>query len=111
MNVYIDAASFLSFFLRNNLSSVSTVACQETATEFEPAAPPFIFPQLPLILLRGAGCTLNIGEPAVPGTGRQQGVLGVTESPGLASEWSGEAARNASSSSHSPARLLINMTS
>ena len=34
-----------------------------------------------------AGGTLNIGEPAVPGvTGSQQGVLGVTESPGLSSE-------------------------
>ncbi len=46
-------------------------------------------PPAPLILLRGAGGTLNIGKPAVPGTGRQQGVLGVTESPGLASEQGG----------------------
>lgn len=46
-------------------------------------------PPAPLILLRGAGGTLNIGEPAVPGTGRQQGVQGVTESPGLASEQEG----------------------
>lgn len=47
-------------------------------------------PPAPLILLRGAGGTLNIGKPAVPGvTGRQRGVLGVTESPGLASEQAG----------------------
>ncbi len=28
-----------------------------------------------------SSCTLNIGEPAVPGTGRQHGVLRVSESP------------------------------
>lgn len=46
MIVYTQILLLLYFFLKDNLSSVSTMACQETATEFEPTAPPFIFPQL-----------------------------------------------------------------